>query len=125
MPVVSDFTTILGDDSANIGSASFEKSFDTGGRHGPGTAYIAFMVAGMTETNQNAVVEVNNDPVGHLLRNKGGNPDHWQTQMVSFSGSQLKNGTNSVRVHPVDKAGGTGNDPFQIRNVICHFHQDT
>ena len=132
MPVVSDFIMIgESNKQVSIGVAGANANgwtspdFNTGGRHAPGTAYISFMVAGMTETTQNAKVLLNNTAeIGALIHNNGGNNKHWQTQMVAFKGSLLKDGNNTLRVEAVSKPDGT-KDPFGIRNVVCHFHQDT
>src|SRR5215208_5254521 len=128
MPVVSDYVFIetankqvtIGDDGDNHNGWT-SPPFDTGGRHS-GTAYISFMVSGMTESNRNAKVFLNNRPdeIGLLLRGGSG----WNTQTIAFFGSLLNNGDNRIRVEAVQKFDGT-NDPFKVRNPICHFHQAT
>ncbi len=129
MPVVSDFTTILGDSNVKIGDNSNEsgwtQSFNTGGRHSPGTAMITFMIKGMTVTTSNATVFVNDKNVGTLFNNRGGNANHWQTQTVSLNGSSLNNGNNVIRVTPVTNQTSSTDDfdDYFLRNVICHFHQ--
>ncbi len=116
MAVVSDFTTILADTQQTevLGQdfTSAPGDFNTGGRHAPGTAYISFMVQGLTTNSAN--VFVNDKHAGALLPNDG----HWTTQTVTLKGSLLDNGDNVLRVSHV--AG----DPFLIRSVICHFKQD-
>ena len=129
MPVVSDFTHIVGDQNIRIGDGSNEsgytKSFGTGGRHASTNAFISFMVKGMTATNDNADVFVNDVKIGVLFNNNGGNANHWQTQTVSMSGSNLNSGNNVLRVSPVSNPTSPTDDfdDYFIRNVICHFHQ--
>ena len=130
MTVVSDFTHIVGDQNIRIGDNSnesgFTDTFSTGGRNSTHNAFITFMISGMTVTTDNADVFVNNTKVGVLFNNKGGNPNHWQTQTVSMSGSTLNNGNNTLRVSPVtNQTSATDDfDDYLIRNVICHFHQN-
>ena len=121
MPVVSDFTTIRSDgvessSTVTVGPGLWNAEFDTGGRHAPGTAYIAFELRDMEQNTQQAEVRLNGDRIGFLT---GGSPNQWATQFVSFPGSALNNGNNALVVGPV------ANQPFRLRNVICHFHQDT
>ena len=123
MPVVSDFTTIRGNGSDGsstftVGPGSWKAEFDTGGRHAPGTAYIAFELRDMEQNTQKAEVTLNGDRIG-FLTGWGGSPDQWATQIISVPGSSLNNGNNLIAVGPV------ANQPFRLRNVICHFHQDT
>ncbi|MBD0261388.1 MAG: hypothetical protein ICV78_01335 [Tolypothrix sp. Co-bin9] len=116
MPVVSDFITILADNQQRTVTApdglTITNGFNTGGRHAPGTAYISFMVRGLTAGSPN--VFVNNTDVGNLLSNDG----NWQTQTVTLAGNVLNNGNNVLRI------SGVPGDPFDVRSVICHFHQD-
>lgn len=116
MPVVSDFITILADTQqrtvASPNGLTITQGFDTGGRHSPGTAYISFMARGLTSGDPN--VFVNDTNVGNLFRNDG----NWQTQTVTLAGSVLNNGNNVLRISSVP------GDSFDVRSVICHFHQD-
>lgn len=132
MTILSDFNHIIGDTTVHIGDASnssgYTKDFSTMGRVSSRTAFISFMVKGMTVTDENADVFVNDQKIGVLFNNKGGDRDHWQTQTVSMGGGRLETGANgnTLRVAPVTYQGG-GNDSFDdfsIRNVICHFHQN-
>jgi hypothetical protein len=92
MPVVSDFIMIgesnrqvsIGNSGDNLNGWT-SPEFNTGGRHASGTAYISFMVAGMTQATKNARILLNNDSneIGWVLRNNGGNSQHWQTQTIS------------------------------------------
>lgn len=130
MPILSDFTHIVGDQSIRIGDGSNESgytdSFPTGGRNPDDTAFISFMIKGMTVTDENADVFVNDVKVGVLFNSNGGNRNHWNTQIVSLGGSGLNNGNNVLRVGPVTNPGSANDDydDFYIRNVICHFHQN-
>ena len=129
MPVVSDFIHIVGDQNIRIGDGSNESgytdTFNTGGRNSRSNAFITFMIKGMTVTNGNADVFVNDKKVGVLFNNNGGNSNHWQTQTVSLNGSGLNNGDNVLRVSPVTNQTNANDDfdDYYIRNVICHFHQ--
>ena len=129
MPVLGDFETILNDGTVVIGDNSnkngWTAKFNTGGRRSDKTAYITFMVRGMTAAVGHAEVFVNEVKVGDLFNNNGGAVTQWQTQIVSLGGHQLNNGSNDIRVSSVQAAPPhTGLDDFAIRNVICHFHQD-
>lgn len=132
MTILSDFTHIVGDDDIKIGddenANGFPKEFSTGGRVTWDTAFITFMVKGMTATTQNADVFVNNKKVGVLFNNNGGNPNHWHTQTVSMGGAALNDGEdgNLLKVGTVENPLNTGGnlDDYFIRNVICHFHQN-
>ena len=133
MPIVSDFIHIQGDGNGDPGSnvrigdgnIVREWTFQTGGRHANGTAYIVLMVKGMTVTDNHAEVRLNNQHLGYILNNKGGSVNEWQTQILSFTGDRLNNGSNELEIHGVTYTGG-GNDNFDdfyLRNIICHFHQ--
>lgn len=130
MAVVSDFVHIVGDDNIRIGDGShengFTRSFNTGARLANYPAYISFMVKGMTATDDDADVFVNDKKVGVLFKAKDGNPNHWQTQTVWMDGSDLKDGDNVLRVGTVSNPTGTDTfDDFTIRSVYCHFHQNS
>ena len=126
MPVLSDFTTILGDSTVEIGDGSnrngWTANFDTGGRTG-GTAFITFMMKGLTKAQGNAQVFVNDTPVGYLFHSNGGNANHWSMQTVSLKGGTLKDGGNVLRVESV-QATTSGYDNYFLRDIICHFHQE-
>jgi hypothetical protein len=129
MPVLSDFIHIVRDENIRIGDGSnengFTRPFNTGGRRASSSAYIIFMVKGMTATDDDADVFVNDKKVGVLFKAKGADINHWQTQIVSLDGSDLKDGDNVLRVGSVSNPTGTDAfDDFTIRNVYCHFHQE-
>jgi hypothetical protein len=77
----------------------------------------------LTPANLNALVSVNNVQVGVLFNTTfGGEPD-WQTQMITFDGAILNSaGSNTILILPVPAPAG-GRDDFNIREVVCHFHQ--
>jgi hypothetical protein len=130
MPVVSDFTLIQGDTPVTIGDALpvWEKTFNTGGRESGSPAFLIFNVRGLTVTNVNVVVKINNVEVGQIRR-YGGDGDianNWYTQMIAVSGSQLNNGNNEIQIQAVGWPGAeAGNlfDDFQLKDVVCFFHQ--
>ena len=127
MPVVSDFTTIVGDSSHRVGDGAQPQkfNFNTGGRRSSSTGYIVLMVQGMTVTTHHAKVLLNDKHVGWIFNNNGAKVQQWQTQTVHFNGSDLKSGNNQVEFHGVTyEGGGTDHfDDYYVRNVICHFHQ--
>jgi len=130
MAILSDFVRIVGDNNIVIGDGNnedgFTRSFRTAGRLANRSAFITFMVRGMTVANDNADVFVNDKKIGVLFNANGGNSNHWQTQTVSMAGSDLNDGENVLRVGAVPNPTGNDNfDDFTIRNVYCHFHQES
>ncbi len=131
MPVVSDFTLIRGDSPVQIGDGLpiWEETFNTGGRESGSPALLIFNVRGLTSTNVNVVVKVNNVEVGQIRR-YGGDGDianNWYTQMIAMNGNQLNNGDNEIQIEAVGWPGATpGNlfDDFELKDVVCFFHQD-
>ncbi len=122
MPVVCDFVEIVGDVPQNITVQVWEENFNTGGRE-PGSstrpdrgALLLFNVRGIT--NSNARVRINNVEVGQISPYPNSNNSYWYTQMIALTGSQLNNGDNEVEIQ------ATTGDPFQIKNMVCFFHQD-
>ena len=112
MPVLCDFTRIVGDGAQSIGNAAVELTFGTGGREAGEDALLIFSVKGLNST---VPVKVNNADVGSLTPNP--TQAHWYTQMVYMGGSALNNGDNELQLEAVN------NDGFQIRQVSCFFHQ--
>jgi hypothetical protein len=80
----------------------------------------------MTVATKNAKVYLNDKHVGHILNNKGGNKDEWQTQIIQLVGGDLINGDNTLELRAVEFSGGGDNnfDDYFVRNMICHYHQD-
>lgn len=112
MPIVSDFTRIVGDNPRPIGNAAVELPFGTGGRDANHDALLVFGVRGLNSTVQ---VKVNNNPVGSLSPTS--TQTHWFTQMVYLTGGQLNNGNNELQLEAVN------NDAFEVKDVTCFFGQ--
>ena len=131
MPVVSDFTLIQGDGRVTIGDSNtlWEATFGTGGRSASEPAFLIFNVRGLTDTNVDVVVKVNNVEVGTIRRYNGGsdNAGNWYTQMISVDGDTLISGNNELQIEAVSWPGATnGNlfDDFDLKDVVCFFHQE-
>jgi hypothetical protein len=130
MPVVSDFTLIQGDTIVTIGDSLpvWETTFGTGGRVSSEPALLIFNVRGLTATDVNVIVKINNVEVGQIRR-YGGDGDivnNWYTQMIAVGGSQLNDGNNELQIQAVGWPGSTpGNlfDDFMLKDVVCFFHQ--
>lgn len=136
MPVLCDFTQIVGDTPVTIGDGLpvWEASFGTGGRVSTETALLIFNVRGLTYANTNVNVKINNSTVGQIHRYGGltnaerdDTANYWYTQMIAVSGSTLKaDGNNEIQIEAVGFPGATNTnkfDDFQLKDVICFFHQ--
>lgn len=128
MPVLSDFTVIQGDVNRRVGDGAtlWEKTFNTGGRHPGGQAILTLMVKGLTETNSDVDVKINNVSVGKIFHYKGANPNHWFSQTINIGGGILNNGDNELQLEAVTWPGATPNnlfDDFFLRDVVCFFQQ--
>jgi hypothetical protein len=149
MTVVCDFIQIIGDAPVTIGDENtlFETSFNTAGREGGTvvgqTAFLIFNVRGLTHANQDVVVSVNGTQqgtIGHYFPggpgvntndindpNKLRHQNHWYTQLIALTGSQLNDGDNQLQIEAVRFPGNTGTntfDDFQIKDMMCFFHQN-
>ena len=131
MPVVSDFTIVQGDDRVTIGDSNtlWEANFSTSARVESEPALLIFNVRGLTDTNVDVVVRVNDIQVGTIGRYNGGssNAGNWFTQMIRVEGATLNSGSNELRIEAVGWPGATaGNmfDDFDLKDVVCFFHQD-
>ncbi len=149
MPVVCDFIQIIGDAPVTIGDSNvvLERSFNTGGREGgtgiDRTAFLIFNVRGLTHANQDVVVRVNGTQVGTIGHYFPGGPgvntndvndpsklrhqNHWYTQLIALTGSRLNNGNNELQIEAIRFPGSTGSntfDDFQLKDMMCFFHQD-
>ena len=131
MPILCDFTVIQGDAARVIGDDGhrvWEKEFDTGGRRRTGGAILMFMVRGLTSTNADVDVKINNKKVGQIEHYKGAPASHWFTQIINVLGSNLNNGKNELQIEAVSFPGAKeGNlfDDFLIRDVVCFFQQSS
>lgn len=135
MPVLCDFTQIVGDAPVNIGDALpvWEKNFNTGGRHRDGTAFIIFNIRGLTYADANIDVKINNRSIGRIYpypclndADRNNVARHWYTQMIAMNGSELNNGDNEIQINAVGFAGSNNAnrfDDFEIKDVMCFFHQ--
>ena len=102
-----------------------------GGLHQPSTALLIFNVRGLTFTNVDVAVKINQQPVGKICRYGGVNDaartdtsNYWYTQMIALNGSQLKNGNNEIQIEAVGWPGATNTnkfDDFQLMDVVCFF----
>ncbi len=135
MPVVCDFTQIIGDSPVTIGDPRlvWEKTFNTGGRNSGSSGFFIFNVRGLTYANVDVKVKLNNKVVGNISRygglndaDRNENAKYWYTQMVAFNGSDLKNGNNEIQIEAVGFPGSTSSnkfDDFQVKDMMCFFHQ--
>lgn len=118
MPVVADYTMILGDLDKDDGAGSTFRewdNWDTGGRT-DGTAYISLMTFGLdSRAKKLPRVLVNGTFVGRLVASSDSG---WMTQAVHFEGKLLKSGKNKLEIKdaPLDA---------QFKSIVCHFHQET
>lgn len=120
MALVCDFIQIVGDAPVNIGATAWEKTFNTGGRKSgtnvDSTALLIFNLKGLTSAE--IPVLINNKEVGRIFPYAGANANHWYTQMVALNGSQLNDGNNEIQLE-------SNSDSFQIKNMVCFFHQNS
>ena len=136
MPVLCDFTTILGVDDdgdeveVTIGDANteMERMFNTGGRESGSPAFLILNVRGLTHANEDVPVRINGVVVGSIRRYPGEETtqDYWFTQMIPLKGSALHDGNNTLEIRAVSWTGATnGNlfDDFTLKSVVCFFHQ--
>jgi hypothetical protein len=113
MTVLADFAEILGNQGRSVGVAGAElPAFNTGGRLTGHRALLLFLASNLEGS---AAVFINNQPVGAVFPT---GPVATSTQMLSFPGTVLKDGNNVMSLRSVT-------DPFNIRNVICFYHQDS
>ena len=116
MTIVSDFIQIIGDSAQAIpatqgGAVVPLPSFNTGGRHSPATGLLMLAVRNLNGT---AEVVINGNLVGRITASPG---TVFSTQLVATTGTQLNNGNNSIALRNVT-------DPFELKTVMCFFHQD-
>ncbi len=135
MPVLCDFTQIVGDSPVTIGDSLpvWEQSFGTGGRWSDETALLIFNIRGLTHATTSVNVKVNNQVVGQIHPYGGLNDaqrtdtaKYWYTQMIAVSGSTLHDGNNEIQIEAVGFPGATNTnkfDDFELKDVICFFHQ--
>jgi len=119
MPVLCDWTQIVGDSSITVpvanGGAEVPvpldgSTFGTGGRVSTETALLIFSVKNMTGTAQ---VFINNHHVGDIGPTSG---SLWSTQLIAVSGTQINDGNNHLVMKNVT-------DAFNLKDLMCFFHQ--
>ncbi|MEM7064547.1 MAG: hypothetical protein AAF572_15465 [Cyanobacteria bacterium P01_B01_bin.77] len=146
MPLLCDFTLIVGDSPVTIGDTNpqWEVSFDSGARDANSPAFLIFNVRGLTHSTRDVEVKVNGIEVGRIHNYRPGGADidrttinqpeklrqqdHWYTQMIALDGNKLNSRDNSNRINikAVDfpeRRGTNVKDDFQIKDMICFFHQ--
>lgn len=148
MPIVGDFTVISGKPQPgngrvgtfdnpyrvgdNTGGNSLSLFFGTGGKHLSG-GLLTMMVRGME--NGAANVRINGQIVGRLhgTRIDADLPDGEKTWLYEqfaiptnvLNGADADN-ANQLEIGVVDLPGGSGNDQFDdfdVRDIVCFFHQ--
>jgi hypothetical protein len=127
MAIVCDFIVIQGDSSHRIGDGAtlWEKTFLTESRLRTRTAFLMFMVKGLTVTEKEVDVKINNTSVGKISPYTGANKDHWFTQIIHIGSEILNDGENELQLEAVDYEGGGSDhfDDFYLRDIICFFKQ--
>lgn len=135
MPVLCDFTLIQGDGPVTIGDGLpvWEKTFNTGGRRSDQPALLIFNVRGLTRTNDSVNVKVNNTVVGQIhpyggltTAQKDDTAKYWYTQLIAMNGTELKDGNNEIQIEAVGFPESTPTnkfDDFNLKDVVCFFHQ--
>ncbi len=131
MTMLADFTTIIGDTPVNVPvvspGAEFQLGdpFDTGGRLGGtsetgiSSALLMFSVRNLSSTAQ-VTVNDSDDVVGTITPSPS-QLNIWSTQIIAMAGSRLsgaEGNSNRLRLRNVT-------DAFQIKDVVCFFHQDS
>jgi hypothetical protein len=119
MTVLCDYTEIIGDNPRSIpqttGSAQVAlPDFNTGGREaGTGPSRNALLILSARNLTGSAAVFINNVNVGSISATPG---TAFSMQSISVTGNQLKDGNNEIVLRNVT-------DPFELKNVVCFFHQ--
>jgi hypothetical protein len=146
MPVLSDFTQIIGDTPVTIGDSNpvWSGSFNTGGREAGQPGFLIFNVRGLTHSDLDVPVSINGTQVGTIHNYRPGGSgidttnvnqpekfrqaDHWYTQMIAFTGTQINDGDNRIQIQAVQFPENTQTnrfDEFEIKNLVCFFHQSS
>lgn len=123
---LSNFVVIQGDSSRRIGdgAAIWTKSFGAGGRVAGKDAILMFMVAGLTATNSDVDIKINDQTIGRIENYNGMDRRHWFTQVVNIGPNVLNDGTNELEITAVSWDGATAGDiydDFFIKDVVCFF----
>lgn len=140
MPVLADFTTMEKVQVVNGketivgtfehpytvgGSKRFEHVFNTGGRHhAPGL--LTMMVRNLTQGSARVAIKgVQNFEVtiGRLQPSAAADNSLWRHQQFIIPTNVLTSGDNLLVVGRILDGDGDLLDTFQIRDIVCFFHQ--
>jgi len=144
MPVLCDFAEIVGNEPIQIGDSRhhFQQEFHTGGRIASRPCFLIFNVKHLTHTETPVEISINGNRVGEIqpyfpggdgISSSDDQPEkwrqapHWYTQMIAFNGQEIRRGKNRIDIDAVELPNpGERNkyDDFQIKNMMCFFHQD-
>ena len=132
---ISNFMILRGNDSIRIGDGNpaWERNIILREFELPGpifSAFLTYMVKGLTVATSNPEIRINNTLVGRIQRAEGANRNHWFTQTVTISHSaigpvQLHQGQNEFEIRAVAWPGASADDlydDFFLRNVILHYN---
>ena len=146
MAIVTDMTVILDDYAKRIGDPNPERifEFETLNRKTNRRAILMFMVRGLNHATDSVPIYINDEEVGSIKPERWYNDDvgeelgeklrkaarrFWRTQIVEFAGDYLKSsGDNKLRIHAVgfpESSETNQYDDFWIRDIVCHFKQET
>jgi hypothetical protein len=126
MPVVCDFTVIQ-EGTRKIGDAGqFSKNFGTGGRH---DTQALLMINVKNLTHNFAQVIINGTTLKALQPSSEADREQWFSQHKVLPSGLLSpvEGNNIIEIKRVlnnnPGNGGGQFDDFEIRDVVCFFHQ--
>ena len=123
------FTVIQGDSSQRLGDRGatvWEKAFDAPERDRDGSAVLMFMVRGLTATESDVDVKINDTKVGVIENYNGADPNHWFTQIINIGSGILERRDNQLQIEAITYPHSTAGDvydDFWIRDVVC-FYKD-
>ena len=129
MTVVSDFTVIqsgvatVGDPNANV----LQRHFRTTNNNDNQIALVTMMVSGLAAGS--APVRLNGHEIGEIAPHDAGSKG-WFAEQFAVPKGILKPGQanpNELQINLVPAANPSpGNvfDDFQVRDIVCFFHQD-
>lgn len=138
MLVVCDNETIRGDTPIVIGDSNpiWETHFNSHACVGGKTAFLIFNVRRLAHAVESVPVKINDTEVGRIYpyalpngEHNTVNENHWFTQMIAFSSDVLNDGLgpqNKLEIQAVSFPGATGSnalDDFELKDIICFFHQ--
>jgi hypothetical protein len=130
MTVVSDFTVIQ-DSAVTIGDAKpedFQGKFRTTNNQDAQKALITMMVSGLA--GGSSTVRLNGHKIGEIAPHDAGSSNEWFAEQFAVNNKILKPGqanpnTLEIKLVPAaNPAPGNAFDDFQVRDIVCFFHQD-